>query len=322
MGCEFFRPLPIVVNSKHDESGLSFVYRALLANGLSLKEALQWLKLKSWTPIRRNDVNTLAWITGADPMWLAHQMFVSLGSQRTNGYGFMRHKFGEGAVDLIHRAKLCPICVKEQKYTKAAWQLRCVCGCIEHDSVLLDRCPYCCYLIGWQRPAIDICNCGHFLTSTSVLLKLPTNVLDWLRWVDARLADAETIVPATDFELPPILNVLTIDGAFRLVLATGFLTSHTESMASASGRIQTSLGISEVVSRGLTRLSILEEHFNNIHRLESIIYEPALEKMKANAVATEDSNCAAFLLDLLRGYLPKGASKRGRYRRGQLSLFL
>jgi hypothetical protein len=314
-------PLPVAVNGRDDESGISFAYRTMQANGLSLRDAQNWLQLKSWNALRLNDLSALAWITRAGNSWLAHRTIISLGNQVSRHYGFMGHEFGEGAANFTHRARLCPICVKRQKYVRAGWQLHCISGCGEHNSTLLERCPHCGLIVSWNRPAIDICSCGRFLTISSEAAKLPNRVVDWINWIEIRLADASAIWPASSFGLPGVLDNLTIDGAYRLVLATGFLASPGEPISSATERARTSIGMAEVISRGLDRLVAIGREPRDISALEPVIHLPVLERMKTHSVAPKDSSCANFLIDCLRQQIGNNSEKRGRYRRGQLPLF-
>ena len=182
-------PLSVVVTGANDESGMSFIYRSLLANGLSLNEARHWLRLKSWNTLRSNDVIALTWVTRVDQAWLSHRTVISLGNQTPRRFGFLAYEFGEGSLNFTHRARLCPICVKRGKYAKAIWQLRCISACLEHDLILSERCPRCTRVISWDRPAMDICSCGAFLTAMSDTPNRPPGILNWINWIEIRVAN-------------------------------------------------------------------------------------------------------------------------------------
>lgn len=233
MECNRLKPLPVTVPVHNDESGLSILYRALVANGLSFRDTLHWLKLRSWTSLYSSEVEALAWITGLDSAWLSHRTFTLFGRQPFRRYTFMAHGFCEGAANVTHFGRLCPICVKHKRYGKASWLLRFVCGCSEHNTIFLERCPRCQRTVNWNRPAIDICSCGHFLTAASSLPTLPGNLLPWLMWVETRLNDVDAIAPASEFGLHPVLDALSLDGASRLLIALGLLST----LASGESRL-------------------------------------------------------------------------------------
>lgn len=320
MGNEPLWRLPLQVSGAEDESTMSFLYRTLRANGISLRDAQHWLGLKSWTPLHPADLSTLAWISGAERTWLAHRSLVTLGRRTNRRYALLGHELGEGMSDYSHRAKLCPACVKRRKYCKASWQVRYVCGCTEHNQILIERCPRCQRPISWNRPAIDICSCGNFLTAATKPPGLPSGIANWTRWMEFRLADASAVVPAIDFGLPPLLGTLSIDGACRLILILGLLSSATEFLTSAATEAKTTEGMAAVIVRGLNRLTLLGRNLEGIHPLEPMIHIAALERMKTTAIAPGDANCATVLLERLRLDVGGQGEKRGRHIRGQLSL--
>jgi len=43
----------------------------------------------------------------------------------------------------ISRAQFCPYCLKETIYQRRAWRLKKVAACIQHECLLIDRCPNC-----------------------------------------------------------------------------------------------------------------------------------------------------------------------------------
>lgn len=322
MEYEAVYPLPVMIDRIDDESGLSFIFRALQANGLSFLEAMHWLGLKRWYPLRWNEVSALAWVTHAEHSWLQSRVVVLTPTRNTaRHYEYMGHTHGEGTVDFIYSRKICPKCFKRNKYHRFAWQLRAVCGCIEHDMVLADRCPVCQRLIGWNRPAIDVCCCGSFLTIMQETQPLAGGVANWIRWAEYRLANQQSLAHAADFDLPFLLESLSLDGAFRVVFAFGLLPSGNSSTPQALAYAKTSIGMNSLISRGISRLHALGQELKNIVALRQTIYEPALERMKITAIDEADTHCAGLILEYLRLGSMNSPEKRGRYRRGQLSLF-
>ena len=321
MGADLTHALPISVVPAEDESGLGVIFRVLLANGLSFRDAQHWIGLKSWNPVKSQDVKVLAWIASLDPFWLAQRTVLAIERSPIRSYGFMGHRFGEGAADYLHSAKICPLCVKRNKYHRVTWQLRCICCCIKHALILSERCPHCGNLIRWNRPAIDICSCGGFLTAVGAPSELPLHVQNWVEWVESRLFHSESCKPASAYGLPTFFSSLSIDGAFRVVLSAGLLPEVRFPPALASVSAQTSTGMAAVVPRGIERLLSIGNELADIRSLNPIIHVPTLERMRTIAVSVADLNCASVLLDYLRADSRFGPEQRGRFHRGQLPLF-
>lgn len=321
MGADFTNALPISLEPADDESGLGIVFRVLLANGLSFRDAQHWLGLKTWNPINAQDIKVLAWIASVPQSWFAQRTVVTLERRPFRSYGLMGHRFGEGAADYLHSAKICPLCVKRNKYHRVTWQLRCICCCVEHALILSERCPHCGNLIRWNRPAIDICSCGGFLTTVGASSDLPLHVLNWVEWVESSLFHFEFRKPASSYGLPSFFSSLSIDGAFRVVLSVGLFPEVRFPPALAAASAQTSTGMAAIVARGIERLLSIGNELADIHSLNSIIHVPALERMRTIAATVADSNCASLLLNYLRADSKLGSEQRGRFHRGQLPLF-
>jgi hypothetical protein len=321
MGVDPARSLPVRVEPADDEGGLGFIFRLLSANGLSFRDAQHWLGLKSWNPLKAQEIKVLAWIAGVDQSWLVDRTVTCLGWDAPRTYGLMGHRFGTGMADYLHSAKLCPLCVKRKKYHRVTWQLRCICCCIEHAALLSERCPHCGNLIRWNRPAVDICSCGRFITAASAMANLPPHVSGWVEWLECRLLNSESYKSAASYGLPTFLGSLSIDGAFRVVVAVGLLPDVNCPLSQASAWATTSIGMAEIVSRGIERLLCLGNRLSDISSIEPLIHLPILERMRTNGASSADINCASVLLNYLRAGSKTHFEQRGRYLRGQLPLF-
>ncbi len=321
MGADFTYPLPIRVEPADDEAGLGLLFRVLTANGISFRDAQHWLGIKTWNPIKPQDIKVLSWVATVDQSWLVQRSVLALGREASRSYGLMGHRFGEGATEYHHSAKICPQCVSRNKYHRVTWQLRCICCCIEHAQVLSECCPHCGALIRWNRPAIDICRCGSFLTTVGTQSDLPCHIKNWVEWVETRLFHSESCVPASNYGLPAFFSSLSIDGAFRVVLAVGMLPDMNSLPAQASAAATTSAGMATIVSRGIDRLLSIGSELAGIRSFEPLIHFPALERLRAVGSSPADRNCASVLINYLQAGAKVGLDKRGRFYRGQLPLF-
>lgn len=55
--------------------------------------------------------------------------------------------------------KVCPSCLKENPYVRKQWEIKFITTCLEHKSLLIDKCPECKKKIKWNRSQINICDC-------------------------------------------------------------------------------------------------------------------------------------------------------------------
>lgn len=300
--------LPIRLPPLEMESGLSFLFRCLNANGFLLKEAQKWLGVRSWTPMAHTDLQLWAWATGVERDWLQECSVVAYRNRNEVRYGLQGHHFGVGGVTTNHSSRLCTECVGHGGSHRVSWQLTCVPWCAVHDQVLIDRCPHCHRVISWNRPALDICSCGHFLTRAERKQNPHPLLLQWVRWIETRLNRKDVLVKAGDFGLPDFLGVLSIDGAMRVTVAAGLLPDENASPSLPSKLSRTSDGMAQVIARGLKRLASLEGDFSNLHRLRPVLHLPAIERMRAKPITQADEIAAAILLGQLE-YFPQGTTQ-------------
>ena len=64
----------------------------------------------------------------------------------------LAHKFFR-----THPARACPLCLREQPYSRAVWRLRAWTCCPLHRVYLVDSCPKCRKHLAWRRPGVDRC---------------------------------------------------------------------------------------------------------------------------------------------------------------------
>lgn len=315
------KALPISLPQFEQEAGLSFIFRNLNANGISLNEAQHWLAVGTVAPMTRSELPVWAWATSADRGWLCDNTVICNRSIGQVKYGYKGHEFGVGSVALYHSARMCPKCIKHGRFHRLSWQLAGVPGCVIHQQVLIDRCPYCERVINWHRPALDVCSCGRFLTVENNMHELQSSLLSWIRWIESRLINQDAFVDPQNFGMPDFFGSLSIDGSTRVTIAAGLLPDSNAAPRTASKLSRTSLGMAEILTRGLNRLAGLDRDFSNLVVLRLLLHIPALERMRAQSISQADETTAEILLGVL-GYLPYGATHGyGAARRRQKALF-
>jgi hypothetical protein len=313
--------LPIKLPQFEQEAGLSFIFRNLNANGVSLTEAQHWLSVGTVAPMARSELPLWAWATSTDRGWLCDNTVIVNRGHGEIKYGFKGHEFGVGSVASYHSARICPKCIKQGRFHRLSWQLACVPGCVIHDQVLIDRCAFCGRVINWHRPAVDVCSCGRFLTVENNMHELQPSLSAWIRWIESRLINRDGFVSPQDFGLPDFFGSLSIDGGTRVSVAAGLLPHSNAAPGTESKLSRTSLGMAEIITRGLNRLAGLDRDFSNLLDLRSLLHIPALERMRVQSISQADETMAEILLGVL-GYLPYGSTPgHGSARRRQKVLF-
>lgn len=65
---------------------------------------------------------------------------------------------------LKDRPKICPECLKEDTYTRKAWDIAFYTSCPVHNKLLITHCPHCSLPLSWSRKSITQCRCGFDLS--------------------------------------------------------------------------------------------------------------------------------------------------------------
>lgn len=314
--------LPIHVSTYDDESSLSLLYRTAQANGVDLADLKRWLGIPAWTPMPAACVPSLAWSCSAPIEQFARNSVQLSQRHRERRYLLQGHEFGKGAINFSCRARICPLCVKRKKYARSSWQLRPICGCVEHSCVLLDRCPACAAQLDWHRPAIDICHCGQFLTAQTVLPPpLCPVVSRWIDWTEARLRYPDAVIPAESFGLPRLLTSLSIDGAFHFIVTIGLQSKEGVIEHADDRNVVCSIGTCALVARGIDRLASIGSDPDRLASLSTIAHFPTFDHWRSAAISQSDRDFVEWAFFALQHPSAVRARGSGRRARGQLNLF-
>lgn len=315
--------LPVVVKRFDAESGMSHVMRAFWGNGMSMKRGYEWLQVRRGKPLRDVDARVLAWAVQAPPDWLADRLFIVSGLADDRRLRLGARQFTAASLLIGKSARVCPNCLSEFSFCELNWSFKLAPVCLRHKVPYVDACVHCRQSISWDRPHIDICNCGRYFKPASVVVEPPAAVIDWVQWVAGRLAPSPVASRESGGHLavPRMLNELTLDGAFRLVEAFGLLQKPGERPMVAAATARSIPGAVGLIVRGLERLALIDGRLQKVRDLAPQIHIAALERLRAHAADAVDANCAAVLLRHLGDRSDCDVDMRGRHARGQMVLF-
>jgi hypothetical protein len=317
-----FKQLPLAAAMCDLESCMSHTLRVLRANGVPMRRGLEWLGVPMNKPLRLAELRALAWALRVPHDWLLVRAHLRPEHRDQRWYRLGTHLLSGSACAPARTARLCARCVQQAGACNLSWTLRLVPGCARHRSLLLDSCPRCGQAISWDRPSVDICRCGHYFNARETQRSMPTTVVDWVQWIECRLPSGNGDTSRERAPgLPRLLDGMSLDGAIRLVEAFGLFRRAADQPRVALAAARSSLGMSEVIERGIERLKLIDADPRRILELAPTLHLAAIERLRADAVSEADAACAALLLRVLGAGSGQARDQRGRFYRGQLPLF-
>lgn len=116
--------------------------------------------------------------------------------------------------------RVCPICLRSETVSWAAWDLQFVAACPYHHRLLIDTCPHCGNKISGLRRAVHLCKCGFDLRKADAI-HAPAGVVRMVRKI--YMAIGRSSVPKSpsvesyighfeDLELPDLLRLIHFFG--------------------------------------------------------------------------------------------------------------
>jgi hypothetical protein len=310
-------PLPICIPPEPGESGKSFFMRTAKANGTTLSSLLSWLDLVSLEMASDEGLSTLAFIAGVHGDWLRRHVVRT----RREDANRVLHAFGfEWSWRPCLRTsdpQICPHCLAEREYCDFTWDVRGIYACPRHACLLVDCCSRCQKRICWNRPSVDVCACGSYLSGQK---DGPLTLMD-MHWCQALTSAMQgKSSEANSFDIPEWLMGLSPEGMFCIVYAAG-VRDRPHCHVPQGGRSLDVRTTREIVRRGLARISAVrvDEVFPEEDR--ALFYEEGLIRTETKAASGIDRKAARDLLDWMRRPVVEGKGKSGRRSQGQLSLF-
>ncbi len=117
--------------------------------------------------------------------------------------------------------RVCPDCLAEDGICRIGWDFSFVTACPRHEKLLIDQCPGCTKLLSWQRPAVDICSCGTYLSDHDLYVQEPAPALElevsrWMiDWIDG--VQYETAATKCEAHLPKLIKPLSMHGGMHML---------------------------------------------------------------------------------------------------------
>ncbi|WP_457324102.1 TniQ family protein [Roseateles sp. P5_E11] len=313
--------LAIAVAPMPGESAMSHVLRAFQANGVQYEEGMRWMGLDRRQALNDVDVSVLAWALHADADDVRHRMTLL----EWRGGGRWVHLAGQRLCRWVAPtsmlAKVCPACLRETGFARIAWLTRAVPACRRHGYSLVQECASCGRAIRWARPALRICGCGRFFKLAGEAATLEPELAPWLDWAEAVLQGDDT-APHAMRRLPPLLQDMTLDGAYRLIEAFGLLESPGDPVRNVRHSSASLTQVGGVLVRGLRRLTELGRFEAVAPQAFDVVHLPVLAEIADEPAAETDGQRAAWLLDIHRASRPPGVRRVGARPRRQMPLFV
>lgn len=253
--------LPIYTEPIPEESGMGYCLRSVVRNGLNL----HWLRAAcglSYTRIpQASDAERLSTVLGCEPNWLSRALAAKSKVQGETAWLI----YGQALLSRNHlrvgEPQVCTACLHERGWCHWSWDFSLIPVCPFHGIGLVDRCPRCGQRLRWDRPAVDVCNCGWALSGGT---EAEAVEIIWARAL-SELVDAQRCVrtPMPDTfksgDVLPLLRHVTSDGAFALLHAFGEAESeYPVALPSVTKKARAAGEWRNVLRRGARRLEAIQ----------------------------------------------------------------
>ena len=324
MSARPLEPLPVQAQPQADECGLGFLLRTATLNGMGLSALQHWAQVPSLWEMATQEIERLALVTQVHPSWLAHRVMVRDRSVRRKQYSLLGWDWAGVPVLRRSRPQVCPECLAEQTYCRAAWSATGMLACPRHERLLIDCCRHCAHPLSWLRPAVDICQCGRYLSRGQDPGEVDDVTKAWCRALSSRLHPERIGAAEPWVGIPAWFEHLSPDGMFRVIHAFGVMdhphrppTSAQVVRTPAANEVQTWL------LQAVGRLRTLDTAPADevVTELAPWVYELGLTRLAERGTREPDRQAARLLLSRLQRPKRQGGRQGGPRRQGQLELF-
>ena len=229
------------------ESGQGYVLRLASENGLrGLPTVKRLLKKTRFAVLDCQDAEKLAAWFGADPRDLALQLG-ELATGRETHYSYFGHVLSRSYFLNRSMPRICPACLRESRYCRAAWDMHLMTSCDRHGFMLVEKCPSCLAQLTWNRPHLLQCACGQPLGEIDPSLEISDVHSEIAVWITTKFqrANAQEPTPRPKSARSPtsllgrLLAPMSLDGGLQLVcaLAAAGTGMHTESVEASRKKL-------------------------------------------------------------------------------------
>lgn len=290
--------LPLARELRAHESGMSWILRNASANLVTISWMRCRLGIDKPRPFRAEDAPGLSCLIDGSIIDLAAR----LPTDHAIGQGGLRylgHAFASRAYVRSRNPQVCAICVHALGFCLAEWDIAAYTVCCDHGVLMVERCASCRQHLSWDRPAIDVCRCGRYITGPNEAVGAEEALV--LSSIIRKVVRSGGMTSA-NLELPAWWSLLSLDGALRLIVAMGASRGGFETARSSKVYRATVEHWAEFVSRGLRRLCEYETADDRGRTLlASQVWEGGLESIIFRASQLVDRQVATLLLEQIFG---------------------
>ncbi|MEN9863115.1 MAG: hypothetical protein RLZZ601_879 [Pseudomonadota bacterium] len=298
-------PPPLQIECFEDESGLGYLLRWLGTNHLPFRWLKKVLGIRGPRLPDTRDTIVLSYLTGVEHDQLKPMLMQTFGNAKEGGMLVYGQQLLFRDLYRFRSPQICPSCIHQKGYISRCWEFGPVPICIEHGVYLIDHCEYCKKPIRWDRPTIDICQCGRIFSNPLHPSDRPSQAeLNLASWVLKPLMINESSHSLKTSQAPSWMEHLSMDGALRIIKAFGICETAYEAISSSYpwGKC-TSQFWRELFKRAALRIEgFLDPPIPS--ELSTLVYQPFLERLAFYPLTTHDKESALYLLKQLYDYEP------------------
>lgn len=309
--------LPITLVPYDDESATGFILRSLQTNGVNM----HWLRRSVGLPelhmLTQTHAHAVAWVLQCSELWLVTKLDFRWKSEGSYFWSWNNYEFFCSNHLRRRHPQVCPQCVHLNGYCKQIWDLAVVTHCSEHLTILLDECEHCRTRLRWDRPSVDVCHCGHVLTSVSEAVSNGAPFFELLDILQVQMRSEFLGDGKRDTLTSKFLTNMSLPGVLTLIYAFGILEREFQ-VISPSLRTKSirTLEWAGIVRRAWCRLETLNLEQPN-KSLQGIVDAISLSHLLNKSIDPVDQQIAMLLLVSF----PQGLQSKFLPRTSQAALF-
>lgn len=249
---------PIQALPRDAESASGFMLRLCNLNGAQVKDAMAYCRAAQRAKPLASEADLLAELAGAASDWFGHRLPRPQARDQWPEVGLFGHTWREPWLLRGAHQQVCATCLDETGIARLEWDLVAYPVCHIHGIPLQDACGVCGNAISPDRPALDVCNCGAYITTaTRPARAIEPRLISWVSWLSQQLLPEDTPShPADNASIAHELRGTSPDGAFRLILAfAGGIKALRGSRLSGEKAWLRSDDVASLLTRGLNALN-------------------------------------------------------------------